>query len=301
MKTKYLFSLFVVLALASSTPGWLRADQSEDEMAIRKAGTTYVEAFNNQDAKSIAALWTPDAVYMNPKTGEAVTGRNDIEQQLVGIFAESKDTKLEVNVNSIRFVSPSVAVEEGTASVLRPGVEPDVTVYSAVYIKSGGSWLLDRMSEEEVVIVPSNYEHLKDLQWLIGTWVDESEQSTIESTTSWTKNQNFISQKFAVSVEGEPDLAGIQLIGWDPVEREIRSWVFDSDGGFGTSTWKKKENRWIVTASATLPDGRRSSAIRTFTLVDDKTITWQMSGRELDGEILPNVGAIKLTRKSDSE
>ncbi len=128
-----------------------------------------------------------------------------------------------------------------------------------------------------------------------------SEQATIESTTSWTKNQNFISQKFAVSVEGEPDLAGIQLIGWDPVEQKIRSWVFDSDGGFGTSTWKKKENRWIVTASATLPDGRRSSAIRTFTLVDDKTMTWQISGRELDGEILPNIGPIKLTRKSDSE
>ncbi len=63
-----------------------------------------MEAFNNQDAKAIAALWSPDAVYMNPKTGETVTGRKEIEQQLVGIFAESKDTKLEVTVDSVRFV-----------------------------------------------------------------------------------------------------------------------------------------------------------------------------------------------------
>jgi uncharacterized protein (TIGR02246 family) len=296
-----LFASIVVLALASTTPGWLHADQSEDEIAIRKAGTTYVEAFNNQDAKTIAALWSPDAVYMNPKTGEKVTGRAEIEQQLVQIFAESKDTKLNVSVDSVRFVSPSVAVEEGTASVLRPGAEPDVTVYSAVYIKTGGNWLLDRMSEEEAVTVPSNYEYLKDLQWMIGTWVDESEQATIETNTSWTKNQNFILQKFAVSVEGEPDLAGIQLIGWDPVDQKIRSWVFDSDGGFGTSTWKEKENKWIVSAAATLPDGRKASAIRTFTLVDDKTISWEVTGRALDGEILPNIDPIKLTRKTDSE
>ena len=48
MKTRYIFC--VVLALASTASGWLRADQAEDEAAIRKAGATYVEAFNQQDA-----------------------------------------------------------------------------------------------------------------------------------------------------------------------------------------------------------------------------------------------------------
>ncbi len=299
MKTRFVYCFAILLACTA--PSWLRADQTEDENAIRKNGTTYVEAFNNQDAKAVAALWSPDAVYTNPKTGDEVVGRDAIEQQMVEIFAESKETRLEVTVDSVRFVSPSVAVEEGTARVLRPGAESDETVYSAVYIKTGGSWLLDRMSEESVPVFRSNYQHLKDLEWMIGTWVDEDDHSKIESTSKWTKNQNFISQTFTVSIEGESDLSGIQLIGWDPVSQNIRSWVFDSDGGFGNSTWKKKENRWIINATATLPDGRKSSDIRTITLVDDKTITWQASGRELDGEILPNIDPIKLTGKSDSE
>lgn len=299
MKKRLTFCIAIFLACASW--GSLRADQTEDENAIRKSGTTYVEAFNKQDAKAIAALWSPNAVYTNPRTGEEVVGRDAIEQQLVGIFAESKDNRLEVTIDSVRFLSPSVAIEQGTARVLRPGAEPDETVYASVYIKSGGIWLLDQMSEEPVTVVLSNYERLKELEWLIGSWIDEDEKSKLESTAKWTKNQNFISQTFNSSVEGETDLSGIQLIGWDPVAKTIRSWVFDSDGGFGSSTWKKKDNKWIIHSTATLPDGRISSEIRTITLVDDKTITWQSSSRELDGEILPNIGPIKLTAKTDQE
>lgn len=299
MKTGFVFCFAIVMA--GIAHGWLGADQSEDEDAIRKSGATYVEAFNSQDAKTIAGLWSPNAVYSNPVTGEEVVGRAAIEEQLAAIFAETKDAKLEVTVDSIRFLSPSVAVEQGTARVLRPGAEPDATVYAAVFIKSEGSWLLDQMSEKPAPVLRSNYERLKDLEWMIGSWVDEDENSSMESTAKWTRNQNFISQTFSVSVNGESDLSGIQLIGWDPVARNIRSWVFDSDGGFGSSTWKKKDNQWIIHSTATLPDGRISSDIRTITLVDEKTVTWQASSRELDGEILPNIAPIKLTGKADQE
>jgi hypothetical protein len=157
------------------------------------------------------------------------------------------------------------------------------------------------MAEEPKPVFRSNYQHLKDLEWMIGTWVDQDDQSRIETTSSWTRNQNFITRKFAISGVGQSDLSGIQLIGWDPTEGRIRSWVFDSDGGFGTATWKKKENKWIVNAAATLADGRKASAVTTLTILDDKTVTWQATGRTLDGNILPNIEPIKLTRNSDSE
>ena len=301
MKTKYPVRLVVAFALMSATTGWLCADQAEDEAAIRKSVATYVAAFNSQDAKTIAALWSPDAVYTNRFSGEQVTGRDQIEQELVAIFNDSKDTKIEVDVTSVRFMSPSVAIEEGVARVLRAGAEPDETVYSSVYVKAGGRWLLDHMSEEPRPVFRSNYQHLKDLEWMIGTWVDQENQSKIVTTSSWTKNQNFITRKFAASIDGQSDLSGVQIIGWDPVSKKIRSWVFDSDGGFGSSTWKKKENRWVVSSSATLSDGKKASAVKILTLLDENTITWQASGRELDGEILPNIEPIQLTRNSDSE
>jgi uncharacterized protein (TIGR02246 family) len=301
MRKTLILRFVVAFAMASTAPSWLHADQAEEEAAIRASVAAYVVAFNQGDAKAIAAQWSPDAVYSNPMTGDEVTGRKAIEEQMVEIFKNAKETKIEVDVNSIRFLSPSVAIEEGTARVLRPGDEPDVTLYSCMHVKSGGNWLVDRMTEQSEPVFRSNYQHLKDLQWMIGTWVDQDDSATVETTSQWSKNQNFITRSFTVSIEGESDLSGVQLIGWDPVAQNIRSWVFDSDGGFGGSTWKKKENKWVINSSATLSDGRKASAVKTLTVIDDKTITWQASGRSLDGEILPSIDPIKLTRNSDLE
>lgn len=301
MRRMLFLGFAAAFAVAIAAPSWLRADQAADEAAIRASVAAYVVAFNQGDAKAIAAQWSPDAVYANPMTGDEVSGRQAIEEQLASIFQDAKGTKVEVDVNSIRFLSPNVAVEEGTARLLRPGDEPDETVYSCLHVKLNGTWLVDRMTEQPEPVIRSNYQHLKDLQWMIGTWVDQDGSATIETTSQWSKNQNFIARRFSVSVDGESDMSGVQLIGWDPVAQKIRSWVFDSDGGFGGSTWNKKDNQWVIHSAATLPDGRKASAVKTLTVIDDKTITWQASGRSVDGEILPSIAPIKLTRNSDSE
>jgi hypothetical protein len=62
-----------------------RADQSADEQAIPKADDAYVEAYNKQDATAIAAMWSPEAVYVDPETGKEALGRQDIEME----FADS--------------------------------------------------------------------------------------------------------------------------------------------------------------------------------------------------------------------
>jgi hypothetical protein len=72
--------------------------------------------------------------------------------------------------------------------------------------------------------------------------------------------------------------------------------VFDSDGGFGEATWTKKDNRWIINTTATMPDGRKTSAINILTMLDKNSFTWQSTGRELDGEVLPNIEPIKVVR-----
>lgn len=301
MKILLFRCLFLGVAIACTLSARLYADQTEDEATIRKSAASYVEAFNQHDAKAIAALWSPEAVFTNPMTGGEVTGRAAIEAQLVAIFQESKEIKIEVTVNSVQFVSPNVAIEEGIARVLHPGEAPDVTIYSAVHIRRDGKWLIDRMSEESAPGIRSHYGRMKDLEWMIGSWVDDDGEAKLETTCKWTKNQNFIVRSFMVSVEDTIDLSGIQIIGWDPEANKIRSWVFDSDGGFGRATWVKKNDSWIINAAATLPDGRKSSAIKTMTLVDGDTITWKSTGRSLDGEILPNIGPITIKRNTDSE
>lgn len=294
--------VMVVVLLCLGALGRARgADQAADEAAIRQAVESYVNAFNQGDAKALAALWSPEAVYTNRLTGVEVVGREAIEQQFASIFADAKDGKLEATTQSIQFVSPNVALEQGTAKLVRPEQPPEETQYSAVYVKRDGAWLLDRVTEEDVPVVTSNYERLKELEWMIGTWVDEDDNSRIETTCQWTKNQNFMLRAFSMTIRDRIALAGLQIVGWDPSTKQIRSWVFDSDGGFGEGVWSRTDKSWHIQATGTLPDGSKSSSVNIITYVDDNAFTWQSVNRVVDGELLPNVDEVLVVRSSAAE
>jgi uncharacterized protein (TIGR02246 family) len=282
-------------------PSDSRADQAQDEAAIRKSDEAYVEAYNNRDAKALAALWSPEAVYIDPETGNECVGREEIEKEFAHTFADLKDAKLEVKVESIRFLSPNVAVENGTARIISPEGESDESSYAALFVKRDGKWLLDRVTEEETAPppepAPSSYEHLKELEWMIGSWIDQDENATVQTDCGWTKNQNFINRSFAVVVGDEVDLAGMQIIGWDPVAKQIRSWIFDSDGGYAEGKWTRKGDRWFIQQNGTLPNGGKTSAVNIIKRIDDNQFTWQSVNREVNGDILPNVDEVLVVRK----
>jgi uncharacterized protein (TIGR02246 family) len=274
---------------------------SADEAAIRANVAAYIEAYNRQDAAALAALWSDYGIYQNPLTGKEVSGREAIEQEFAAVLNGFKDAKLDVIVTSIDFISPSVAVEEGTAQVVSADSSPEITEYSAVHVKQGDKWLLDRVTEKENVAPVSHYEQLKPLEWLIGTWIDEDDEARVEGTCQWAKNQNFITRSFTVEMPGQSELTGVQFIGWDGSKGKIRSWAFDSDGGFTEGTWTNKDDRWIVESAAVLPDGRKSSSINVMKLLDDGAVSWQITGRDVDGEILPNLPEVKITRTPSLE
>jgi uncharacterized protein (TIGR02246 family) len=109
--------------------------QATEEAAIRKAVESYVVAFNQGNAQALAAMWSPEAVYTNPLSGVQVTGREAIEEQFAGVFVEAKGVKLEASTESIQFISPGVAVENGTATLLGAEMEPERSTYTAIITK----------------------------------------------------------------------------------------------------------------------------------------------------------------------
>jgi uncharacterized protein (TIGR02246 family) len=274
------------------------ADQAADEAAIRQNVTKYVEAYNRRDSRTMASMWSPEAVYTDAETGEEAVGRDAIAKQLDESFAGAEDAKLAVQVGSIDFVSPNVVIEKGKAEITYSKSKPEKTEYTAVHVKRDGKWLLDRVSETgEPAPPPSNYEHLKELEWMIGSWVDKDEDATIQTDCEWTKNRNFMTRSFAIVIGDEVNRSGMQIVGWDPVNKQIRSWVFDSDGGFSDGKWKHKGDKWFVQQTGTLPDGGKTSALNIFTHVDDNSFTWQATDRVVDGEVLPNLEEVLIVRK----
>jgi len=287
--------MFLVAAVGALAVG---AEQSDDRAVIEKAVASYVEAFNRHDAKALAALWSPEGVYISRLSGEQVIGRESLEKEFDAQFKQIEGEKLEAETESLEFISPNVALEQGTATVTEPGAEPDTSSYSVVYVKREGKWLIDRISEEESLPPPpSHYEQLKDLEWMVGSWVDREGGDVVRTECEWTRNRNFLRRSFTVSIGGHIDLSGMQFVGWDPVRKQIRSWVFDSDGGFAEGVWSRDGDRWMVKTKATSPDGSIGSSTSILRPLDGASFSWQQVSRLINGELLPNIDEVVIVRE----
>lgn len=89
-----------------------------------------------------------------------------------------------------------------------------------------------------------HYPRIKDLSWMIGEWTDTQAGKTTTNVCRWSRNRNFISRTFNVSENGQAVIEGTEIIGWDPAAEQIRSWTFDSKGGFVGGVWRRDEGEW---------------------------------------------------------
>lgn len=272
-------------------------DAAADEAAIHQSVAEYVQAFNSRNAAALAEKWTSGAVYIDRSTGEQVVGRAAIAEQFSELFKAQPELKLAVSVESIRFLSPSVAIEEGTARFWLPKGEPEEVEYTAVHVKHDDRWQLDRVTDAAKESAPSHYEQLKALDWMVGRWVDDAEGATIETQCNWSKNQNFLIRSFKVAVGDHVEMAGMQIVGWDPSAKTIRSWTFDSDGGFAEATWTHQKDRWFVRNNGVLADGQKASMVNVIKPIDANSFTWQTIERMVGGELLPNVDEVVIRRR----
>ena len=257
---------------------------------------TFVDAFEKGDAKAVAALWAEDGDYVDVN-GRHLQGRSVIENAFKDFFAENKGLKLRVDVNSVRFLTPDIAIEDGTTTVIPPDdAPPSQARYTNVHVKKDGQWVLQSVREAPYT-PPGNYEHLRGLEWAIGEWVDEGDGPEIGHVTfEWTDDGNFLISTQDVTVKDTLVSRATEWIGWDPATSQIHSWSFVADGSVGQNTWSADGDQWIVKTNATLPDGKKLAATNIITRNGPDAITWQSKDRTLDGKALPDVAEIKMKR-----
>jgi len=284
------FALACVLSASPAT-----AQHADDEKAIRQDVEEYVKAFNKRDVKAIVAQCTDDVTYVD-ETGRIVRGREALAKDFERFFADNPIRKIRVQVETIQFVKSDVAIVDGVADLNPPlGGRPIAGRYTAIRVKQDGKWMVASVREvaEEL---PSNYDRLKELEWMVGDWVDQGEGTTVRSTVRWSRNKNFLVRKFAVKREGKDLITGTQRIGWDPSRNQIRSWVFDSDGAFFEGFWIRDGDQWTARVTGVLQDGGKASGTMTYTYIDNDTHTFQSRDRVVDGEPVPDVEEVKVVR-----
>lgn len=288
-----------ILAAASWARAADDAKQSPDEVAIRKAIESYTDAFNKGDAAAVANHFSETGAYIDPITGEREVGREAIAKSLTERFALGLKPKLSVNVDSIRLLGDDVAIEEGTATIVTKKTGPEVSTYVAIHVKKDGKWQLDSVRETLLPEPEADASSpLDELSWMIGSWADKSEDASVETVCDWALDGAFISRSFRIAIEGQPVMAGTQIIAWDAANKRIRSWVFDSDGTFGEGVWTKEDDHWRVRANNTLADGSKATAVQIIKKIDDNSYTFESIGRQVDGELLPNVDPITIVRQT---
>lgn len=268
----------------------------KDEEVVRQGVVAFVQSYNAHQVDTLAALFAPDA-RMIFRDGTEVDGREQIKKTFEAAFQASPKSKLSVVVDSIRFITPDVAVEEGTTNSFPDGETLTArSRYTVVHLKKDGKWqmLSVRTVEEESL---SAYGELQPLEWLVGEWVDEGRAERVEAEIYWDENKSFLLEDFQVIREGEVVLKGTQRIGWDPQAKQIRSWTFDSAGGFGEATWAQVEDRWVVKAKAVLADGSSASATRTLTKMRADQAIWSSTDRIVGDEAQPDI-AVTMVRKA---
>lgn len=277
-------------------------EQSADtagEREIRDSAEAFAEAYNAHDAKGLAALFAPRAEFVD-EDGRLIRGRDEIEKGFSELFQARSKATIQIEVRSVRLLTPNIGIEEGIVrGIPVPDEPPNISSYVAVHVKVDGKWLVGSVRDFEApASAKTAHDHLRELSWLVGDWVDESPESTIHTSCRWADNGNFLLQDFTVRMEGRTGMSGSMRIGWDPLTQQFRSWVFDTQGGYAEGTWTREGNEWIVKSRGVTPAGETASATNVYRFVDRDTFTWRSHDRILGGQLAPGIDEVVIKRRA---
>ncbi|MCA9076654.1 MAG: SgcJ/EcaC family oxidoreductase [Planctomycetaceae bacterium] len=295
--------LFAVVLLAMSVPSdaQQRAGESEEAVtqAIRERIAAYVEAFNKHDAEAVGAYWTANGVSVAAETGVRTEGRAALVEEFAAFFKAQPDARLSGQVENIRMVRPDVATVEGTTVISFGDAVPVESAFSAVLVKEANEWLIDSSQERDLPVPSSSYDALKELEWLVGTWKDQAEGAEVTTTVRWSPSRAFLLRSFAAQFGEGDEVQGTQIIGWDPMSQQIRTWTFNSDGSFGQGTVSRHDDQWMLKMWQVVSDGSLMSATKVMTRIDDDTMTVETVGQTRDGEPVPAPEPVTVMRTSE--
>jgi uncharacterized protein (TIGR02246 family) len=284
------------LATSKEQPG--ETQVSKKEKPFWDNAQAFVDAYARRDAEAIGALFSEDAVFLD-EFGQRIEGRKAIVEMARAAFAADPDLAIHaMYLENVRFTSPTVAVEEGIVVTSDSASGPQFpSRYVAVHVRTGdGKWRINTFKDfprEE----GERLKNLAQLAWLVGDWVHESLDARVHSKCAWSEDGNYLIERFTASTSGGGQLAGEQRIGWDAANRQLRSWTFDSEGGFFQRTWSRQGEQWIAKTTGVTGDGQPVSATAVYAMPNRETIVWRYRDLKVGGADAEDIQPVVMTRR----
>ena len=274
------------------------AGDASDMQAIQEGAEAFVTAYNAHDAKALAALFALKAEFTD-EVGNLIKGREAIEQDFTKQFTENPECAIDIEIDSIRVLTPNVALEEGFVHGQPAPEEPvNISSYVAIHVKVNGKWHVASVSDYEIAAEPTPHERLQDLAWMVGDWLDESPGSSSKTSCRWDESGNFLLHEFKIQIAGMSGRSGSMRIGWDPLAGRFKSWTFDVDGGHAEGEWTLVGEEWVVKSRGVNAAGQTTSAMSVFRFIDNDTMTWRSYDRFVGGEKTDDIPVNHIKRQA---
>lgn len=307
MRTRWLCASMAVVAVCAglqTLPAWqprnadpaAEASVSAEEQIVRDSVKLFLDAYSARDAKAIGELFTPDAEYYD-ELGEVTTGRDGIVALFESIFEASTSSIDDIQVQRVRRIDENVLLEEGltTASDGESGTR-QTTRYIALHNRGAdGKWRIGSL-KEVAQEAGSRSDQLSQLSWMLGDWVNQDRDSVVHTHCDWSADGNYLLRNFVVESRNGGELDGVQRIGWDASIKKIRSWAFDSEGGYVEGIWTRDGASWLVASRGVSADGSSLSGTAVYTIVDDEMIIWRYRDLIVDNKVHGDTPAVTMVR-----
>jgi uncharacterized protein (TIGR02246 family) len=286
-------------AAGGAAPAQKPLGSTPEEQAIVQGVDAFAKAFGAANTEALAAMFIDDCEVIDPD-GNSTRGKAAVAEMYAASFQQSPGVKVEPKVEEIRFLTPDVVRAAGRSKLSSAtGDAADFTQFSALLVRLNGTWRIAEIREhgapaEEVK--PS--ERLKELEWMLGDWVDDSPNNKVQASIRWADNQSYLVRTYTVEIQGEKATSGTVFIGWDPQSGQIKSWLFDSNGGHGEGLWTRTgDNEWVVKAQGVLYDGRPNSATQIHTIINKDSVKTSSIDRIIGGQVAPDILDLVMVRK----
>jgi hypothetical protein len=156
-----------------------------------------------------------------------------------------------------------------------------------------------------------NYEHLKKLEPIIGTWsgefvaphdhptanIKKGDKLTLTLSYKWDLNKSIILNRQTIEQPGsDPVWQNAWLIGWDTGKKRIVAFTFESTGGHGvTDDWEIKGDKVTLKGKGTDPFGNKTTFTMVLSDIKKDSCVRQMIDVTIDGKKQPD--SEKMTMK----
>ncbi|MFM7107961.1 MAG: SgcJ/EcaC family oxidoreductase [Planctomycetaceae bacterium] len=265
-------------ATAASAP----ALTALEEAVTREAEATQ-KAFNAGDAAALGGMFLEGGELVDER-GNVHAGRQAITDLFKAFFAKFPKASMEMQPTSARPVGDGLVVEEGERRITAAAGDAVAQVhYVAVRSRQGDRWPIASYHEFADEPLPTPREILQSAAWLVGEWLDESPEGRTAIAFRWSEDGNFLLGDYTMTGADGAVSTSTQRIGWDPVNGRLRSWTFDSDGGFSVGEWDAVAEGWAVKSEATMPDGTTGSATMTIAPKDANHFVVRATDRIVGG------------------